>query len=124
MKKGTVLLFISMLFVAFLGCSKDDSDSSNNTNNTQSSQLTGKNWTSYKIENSGTDVTDQVSSITITFNDNGTFVASGLGTASGSWTLSGNTLDMGDAGIWSVLSLTTSSLTIDNNNGAVTIYFH
>lgn len=127
-----LLLIISLTSLLF-ACDKEEDDTSqnntnqNNTNNTLSNEekLTSKSWTSYKVLNSGSDVTSSSSTMSINFNSNGSFSASSfVGGSGGSWTLSGSSLDLGSAGNWTVVELTISSLKIKDSSGVVEIHFN
>lgn len=126
MKRLLVLLMIASISLSIGSCKKDKNDDDNGGGGaTDRQKLTAKSWTSYQIKNGGNDVTSSVSSITFNFNDNGSFTASGFsGGGSGSWSLSGNTLDMGNSGQWIVKNLTVSDLKLDYSNGTIEIYLN
>ena len=126
MKTYAFLFFnIFLVFSLFLSaCSKDDDDNNGGNNTTQQNHLTSQSWTTYKILNSGNDVTSSVSPMTLNFKTDGTFTASGFGSASGSWTLSGSSLNLGSAGTWTVLELNASSLKIRDSSGTVEAHFN
>ncbi len=114
-------LILPFFLAGFLfACSEDDGD---NNNSVQQGYLTAHSWTSVKVLNGGNDVTSAVSQVTINFNTNGTFTATGFSNATGTWSLSGSTLDAGSAGIWTVLTLTASSLKIKDSSNFVEIHF-
>lgn len=128
MKRLVIVLLAATLMLPFANCKKDNNDNDGGGNLggglTDRQKLTSKSWTSYKILNSGTDVTGASSSVTFNFNDNGTYTAGGVsGSGSDNWSLSGSTLDLGSEGVWTVKTLTNTELEIDYSNGAVVIYF-
>lgn len=110
----TYLLLLLSLTIMITSCSKDD-DKDTITPTNDNERLTYKNWTSYKILNSGNDVTASTSSITFDFHTDGTFTATGLGTASGTWSLDNGILFLGTAGSWNVLSISNTDLKIKSN---------
>lgn len=130
LKINYFLLLIFSLTILLFACDKEDGQNNNNQNNNNTSQtdeekLTSKSWTSYKVLNSGDDVTSSSSTMSIDFNSNGSFTASSfVGGSGGSWSLSGSSLDLGSAGNWTVLELTTSSLKIKDSSGVVEIHFN
>lgn len=128
MKRILIVLITATLMLSFSNCKKNSDDGGGGGGVgglTDSQKLTSKTWTSYKVLNSGTDVTSSSSTISFNFDGNGSYTATGFsGSSSGNWSLSGSTLNLGSAGTWAVKTLTTTELQIDNSNGAVVIYLH
>lgn len=131
MKLKTLLVGLSLVLGLFtISCSKDDDGDTEDQTTTQNDPLSGsallisKNWTSYKIYNSGIDVTSQTSSITYDFkSDNHYALSSDSGSSNGTWSLNGSTLVL-DGVDWAVLEFTKSSLKIEDQSQVVKIYFN
>lgn len=121
--RSLFILLTALLMMTATSCS-DSNGTGNTTNETDEQRLTSHTWVSYKVTN-GTDDVTSTTSISMNFNSDGSFTATGFtGASSGTWSLGNGILFLGDAGSWTVLLLNDSELRIRDGSGIIEIHFN